>query len=125
MSWVAPEDNGSDITHYLVRYARNVTGNEPFSSDRRVNAPLTRVNLTGLAVGIEHVIQIQAVNGIGTGPNADADFTGSTGLYPNAPASVTAVPKVDGDGIDADRDMVEGHPDQRHRPGRRLHRGSP
>ena len=96
--WAAPADGGSDITHYLVRYARNVTGNEPFSSDIRVPAPLTRVNLTGLAVGIPHVIQIQAVNGIGTGPNPTADFTGSTGLYPNAPASVTAVPEVDGDG---------------------------
>ena len=96
--WVEPDDHGSDITHYLVRYARNVTGNEPFSSDRRVNAPLTRINLTGLAVGIQHVIQIQAVNGIGTGPNADDDFTGSTGLYANAPASVTAVPEVDGAG---------------------------
>jgi hypothetical protein len=96
--WVEPATNGSDITHYLVRYARNVTGNEPFSSDRRVNAPLTRVNLTGLAVGIPYVIQIQAINGIGTGPNPAADFTGSTGLYPNAPTSVTAVPKVDGDG---------------------------
>ena len=99
VTWAAPgDDGGSDITHYLVRYARNVTGNEPFSSDIRVNAPLTRVNLTGLAVGIEHVIQIQAVNGIGTGPNPSADFTGVTGLFPNAPASVTAVPKVDGDG---------------------------
>ena len=98
VTWVAPGDNGSDITHYLVRYARDVTHNEPYRSDIRVNAPLTRVNLTGLAVGIDHVIQIQAVNGIGTGPNADTDFTGTTGLYPNAPASVTAVPKVDGNG---------------------------
>ena len=96
--WVEPADNGSDITHYLVRYALNVTGNEPFSSDRRVNAPQTRINLTGLAVGIPYVIQIQAVNGIGTGPNAETDFTQSTGLYPSAPASVTAVPEVDGAG---------------------------
>ena len=96
--WAEPADGGSDITHYLVRYAQNVSGNEPFSSDRRVNAPLTRINLTGLAVGIPHVIQIQAVNGIGTGPNPTADFTGLTSLYPSAPASVTAVPKVDGDG---------------------------
>ena len=88
------DHNGSDITHYLVRYARDVTHNEPFSSDRRVNAPLTRINLTGLAVGIDHVIQIQAVNGIGTGPNAETDFPGMTSLYPNAPASVTAVPKA-------------------------------
>ena len=40
------------------------------------------------------MIQIQAVNGIGTGPNAAADFEGTTGLYPSAPTSVTAVPKA-------------------------------
>ena len=45
------------------------------------------------------MIQIQAVNGIGTGPNPTAHFTGLTGLFPNAPASVTAVPKVDGNGM--------------------------
>ena len=103
MTWVEPADGGSDITHYLVRYARDVTHNEPYSSDIRVNAPLTRVNLTGLAVGIPYVIQIQAVNGIGTGPDTGDgtdlttdDFTkmGLTGLYPSAPASVTAVPKA-------------------------------
>ncbi len=96
--WVAPAASGSDITHYLVRYALNVTGNESFSSDIRVNAPLTRTNITGLSVGLPYVIQIQAVNGIGTGDNPGADFAGTTGLYPNAPASVTAVSKVDGDG---------------------------
>ena len=104
VTWVEPADGGSDITHYLVRYARDVTHNEPYRSDIRVNAPLTRVNLTGLAVGIPYVIQIQAVNGIGTGPNTGDgtldttldDFTkkGLTGLYPSAPASVTAVPKA-------------------------------
>ena len=109
VTWVEPADGGSDITHYLVRYARDVTHNEPYSSDMRVNAPLTRVNLTGLAVGIPYVIQIQAVNGIGTGPNTgdgtldddlDDNFTkmGLTGLYPSAPASVTAVPKAPDEG---------------------------
>ena len=98
VSWAAPADNGSDITHYNVRYALNVTGNEPFSRDIRVPAPLTRVNLTGLPVGIAHVIHIQAVNGIGPGPNPMDYFHGTTGLYPNAPALVTAMPMVDGDG---------------------------
>jgi hypothetical protein len=98
VTWAPPATGGSDITHYLVRYAQNVTGNEPYSSNIRVNAPQTLTRLSGLAVGIPYVIQIQAINGIGTGPNPAADFTGSTGLYPNAPTSVTAVPKVDGDG---------------------------
>lgn len=96
VSWVPPADNGSDITHYLVRYASNV--NDPFSSDMRVNAPGNRIRLTGLAVGVPYAIQIQAVNGIGTGPNPATDFPASTGLHPEAPSSVTAVPKVDGDG---------------------------
>ena len=110
--WAPPATGGSDITHYLVRYARNVTGNEPFSSDRRVNAPLTRINLTGLAVGIPYVIQIQAVNGIGTGTRTpgvstdDLTATGSTGLYPNAPASVTAVPKAPEGDYDGDGTML-------------------
>ncbi len=98
VEWAPPAANGSDITHYLVRYAQNRTGNEPFSGDIRVNAPANRIRLTGLAVGVPYVIQIQAVNGIGTGLNAATDFTGTTGLYPEAPSSVTAVPKADGDG---------------------------
>ena len=98
VGWTPPASNGDDITHYLVRYAQNVTMNEPFSSDRRVNAPLTRIRLTGLAVGVPYAIQIQAVNGIGTGPNAETDFTAATGLHPEAPSSVTAVPLKDGDG---------------------------
>ncbi|MXW76744.1 MAG: hypothetical protein F4Z58_12045, partial [Acidimicrobiaceae bacterium] len=101
VSWVAPADHGSDITHYLVRIAQNETGNEPYSSDRRVNAPLTRIRLTGLAVGITHTIQIQAVNGIGAGPNADFGGTHDsptanyrTVLVAAHPTSVTAAPKA-------------------------------
>ncbi len=97
VEWTPPAANGSDITHYLVRYAQNRTGNEAFSGDIRVNAPANRIRLTGLAVGVPYVIQIQAVNGIGTGPNS-AEFPASTGLYPEAPSSVTAVPKADGNG---------------------------
>lgn len=105
VSWGEAPPGGSDITHYLVRIAANVTGNEPYSADVRVDAPLTRVRLTGLAVGVPHTVQIQAVNGIGTGLNADfggttasPDATFRTGLVPEAPTSVTAAPKTDGDG---------------------------
>ncbi len=105
VSWGETQSGGSEITHYLVRIAANVTGNEPYSADVRVDAPLTRVRLTGLAVGVPHTVQIQAVNGIGTGLNADfggttasPDATFRTGLVPEAPTSVTAAPKTDGDG---------------------------
>ncbi len=102
VEWTPPDANGSDITHYLVRYALNDDPNDPFSGDMRVNAPANRIRLTGLAVGVPYLIQIQAVNGIGTGPNSaeSVDFVASTGLYPEAPSSVTAVPKVDGDGTE-------------------------
>ena len=97
-SWVPPADNGSDITHYLIRYAKNLTGNEPYSSDIRVNAPATRTRITGLEVGVPYVVQVQAVNAIGAGPNPAGEIQTTTGLIPDAPTSVRAVPTPDGNG---------------------------
>ena len=74
VSWVPPSDNGSDITHYLVRYAENLTGNEQYSADIRVNAPATRTRITGLQVGVPYVVQVQAVNAIGAGPNPTTEI---------------------------------------------------
>ena len=98
VSWVPPADNGSDITHYLIRYAENLTGNEPYSSDIRVNAPATRTRITGLEVGVPYVVQVQAVNAIGTGPNPATETQATTGLIPDAPTSVRAVPTPSGNG---------------------------
>ena len=98
VSWVPPADNGSDITHYLIRYAENLTGNEPYSSDIRVNAPATRTRITGLQVGVPYVVQVQAVNAIGTGPNPATEIQTTTGLIPDAPTSVRAVPTPNGNG---------------------------
>ena len=98
VSWNAPADNGSDITHYLVRYAENNTGNEPYSADIRVNAPANRTRITGLDVGVPYVVQVQAVNAIGTGPNLATEIQAVTGLIPDAPTSVTAVPTPNGNG---------------------------
>ena len=116
VTWAPPVTGGSDITHYLVRYAQNLSGNEPYSSNIRVNAPLTRTTLTGLAVGVPYVIQIQAVNGIGTGPNTgdgtpgvstdDLTATGATNLVASAPSSVTAVPKAPEGDYDGDGTML-------------------
>ena len=98
VSWNAPADNGSDITHYLLRYAENNTGNEQYSADIRVNAPANRTRITGLDVGVPYVVQVQAVNAIGTGPNLATETQAVTGLIPDAPTSVTAVPTPDGNG---------------------------
>ena len=98
VSWDPPADNGSDITHYLIRYAENLTGNEPYSADIRVNAPATRTRITGLEVGVPYVAQVQAVNAIGTGPNPTGETQTTTGLIPDAPTSVRAVPTPNGNG---------------------------
>ena len=98
VSWVPPADNGSDITHYLIRYAKNLTGNEPYSADIRVNAPATRTRITGLEVGVPYVVQVQAVNAIGTGPNPASEIQAYTGLFPDVPTSVRAVPTPSGNG---------------------------
>ena len=98
VEWEPPADNGSDITHYLVRYAENNTGNEPYSTDIRVDAPARRTRITGLKVGVPYVVQVQAVNAIGTGPNLAHEIGTYTGLFPDPPTSVTAVPTPDGNG---------------------------
>ena len=98
VSWDPPADNGSDITHYLIRYAENLTGNEQYSADIRVNAPATRTRITGLQVGVPYVVQVQAVNAIGAGPNPAGEIQTTTGLIPDAPTSVRAVPTPNGNG---------------------------
>ena len=98
VSWEPPADNGSDITHYLVRYAENLTGHEPYSADIRVNAPATRARITGLQVGVSYVVQVQAVNTIGTGLNLPGEIETYTGLFPDPPTSVRAVPTPNGNG---------------------------
>ena len=98
VSWDPPTDNGSDITHYLIRYAENFTGNEPYSADIRVNAPVSRARITGLQVGVPYVVQVQAVNAIGTGPNLAGEIQATTGLFPDAPTSVRVVPTPNGNG---------------------------
>ncbi len=90
--WAPPNDNetgGSPITHYLVRYAISEPG-ELFSSDIRVNAPTTRITISGLRTNTNYVVQVQAVNASGKGPSSD-ETTGFTAGVPSPPASVRAV----------------------------------
>ncbi len=108
VNWSPAENNGSKVTHYLLRYADATTNQGRWSSDIRVDAsksPLVHV-LTGLRADTNYVVQVRAVNGIGTGPYHDADGSAegiqdpsaATGGVPSAPSNVTAVSKKDGDG---------------------------
>ena len=108
--WVHIASNGSDVTHYLLRYAENTDGNEPWSSNIRVAAPRNVHVLSGLKGDTKYIVQVKAVNAIGTGPNFDDDtdnnspdpttdnVEASTAGIPSAPRNVTAVPMKDGDG---------------------------
>ena len=101
VTWIAPDSNGGNaVTSYTVKYAPQ-TGNAPFRTTT-VQAPLTRVTLTGLSNGVTYLVQIRAVNARGAGPvlddqsATDPDDAGITGIptpRPAAPTSVTAVPK--------------------------------
>ena len=84
--WDAPGNGGSDITHYLVRYALSTPGSQ-FSSDIRVNAPATRTTIRGLRTDSGYVVQVQAVNAIGKGTSS-AETGFSTSGVASAPASV-------------------------------------
>lgn len=97
VSWVPPADNGSDITHYLVRYTENLVGNETWNEDVRVEAPARNVRITGLTTRVPYVVQVQAVNAVGAGPNASEVET-ATGNYPDPPTLVRAVPTPNGNG---------------------------
>ena len=108
--WVHIAANGSDVTHYLLRYAENTDGNEPWSNNIRIAAPRNVHVLSGLKGDTAYIVQVRAVNGIGTGPNYDADTNNnspdpttdnveaSTAGIPSAPRNVTAVPMKDGNG---------------------------
>ena len=90
----------------MLRYAEDTAGTEPWIS-RTVNAT-SNVGyvLSGLKADTAYVVQIRAVNGIGSGPWSDSDTNdddadpheGVTRGVPSAPLNVRAVPEKDGSG---------------------------
>lgn len=99
LTWTAPASNGSDITHYLLRYARNQTGNELWSSAARVPASLLPTyTITGLANGVPYTVELTAVNAVGRSETATTVPTGTnrpTAALPK-PTTVTAKPASTG-----------------------------
>ena len=103
LTWTPAAGNGSAVTHYLVRYVRNETGRESWSSQARVPASaLPTYTITGLANGVPYAVEITAVNDVGS---STATTTGGndrpTSVRP-APTTVTAAPLGTDDNTDGD-----------------------
>ena len=58
VTWTPAVGNGNDVTHYNVRYAQNVTGNEAWRSQRVTASALPTTVIRGLANGQPYVIGI-------------------------------------------------------------------
>ena len=83
VSWSAPMDNGSAITHYQVRYQGKGVSSWLETATLAASAG-TMTTLTGLTNGTEYSVGVRALNGIGW-----SDYSDSGKGTPAAPA-VTA-----------------------------------
>lgn len=93
LTWTAAVGNGSEVTHYLVRHARNAQGTEQWSSQRRVPASaLPTYTIGGLANGVPYIVGITAVNSVGSSTETQTDGTHRPTFAQPAPSTVTAVP---------------------------------
>ena len=83
VSWMAPADDGdSAVTGYLVQWRAD---GEAFATDRQATVTGTAHPISGLVNGTEHWVQVQAVNGAGTGPAA-----GASGVPRTVPGALDA-----------------------------------
>ena len=91
VTWAAAGDGGSEITGYKLQWR---TGAQMFNQSDRlvtVGAASRSREITGLANGTKHFVQVVAVNDVGDGePSAEVSFTPATA--PGAPRSVVAEP---------------------------------
>ena len=102
VSWSAPfDDGGSDIVRYEVRYSRPALQNDPVHGDLGQWRTRTyRVTGTShfyrpqLRRGVTYAVSVTAVNSIGPGRGASADFT--TLDVPGVLWPLAATPRRDG-----------------------------
>ena len=93
LSWVAPEDGGSAITHYEYRYGVGASVEESDYSDwTSTGSTDTSHTVSPLTNGSYHLFQVRAVNAIGSGAASIA--SGVTPVAPSAPPTPTAAPGV-------------------------------
>ena len=87
LSWVAPANNGSAITGYVVHYS--VSG---FADWQPIAPPAgTSVTVTGLANATSYDFQVAAINAVG-----ESDFSDITAVTPLAPVIVPPDPPTIG-----------------------------
>ena len=110
IAWLPPDDMGSPITHYLVRYAIAVPTWSPYT-EVRVDAPRTILSLSGscpysdsgfgLCGDNGYLVWVRAVNSVGEGANSGEYYAETRGI-PSAPKSVTVSPTRGGNGTTLD-----------------------
>ena len=91
--WSAPDDGGSAITDYDVRYRAGRTGAWTLHAHTGTDAMVT---VDGLQPGTYYEVQVRAENGIGAGPWSLSASATTGGTAPSAPATVPAQPATPG-----------------------------
>ena len=110
IAWLPPDDMGSPITHYVVRYAIALPVWLPYT-EIQVDASQTILSLTGLCPNSDsgfglcgdtgYVVWVRAVNIVGEGANSAEQYADTRGI-PSAPKSVTVSPTPGGNGTTLD-----------------------
>ncbi len=95
VTWTAPSDNGSTLTHYTLS-ATPIGGGTPVTAT--ITAPAATGNITGLTAGITYDVTVTATNGIGAGPASSPPAVVTTDAVPGAPTSVVAASALTGTG---------------------------
>ena len=85
--WSAPDDGGSAITDYDVRYRAGASGDW---TDGSHDGPATTATLTGLASGTTYEVQVRATNNLGTGPWSPSGSGATDGQAVPAPTGFAA-----------------------------------
>ncbi len=90
VSWQAPsQTGGADITGYEVRY--HDTGLFPISWNTVPNVTGTDATITNLTTGVEYLVQVAAINSVGTGTYSDEKY-GTPATAPAAPTNLSITP---------------------------------
>lgn len=82
LSWSEPFNGGRSIIDYIVRYS---SGNTP--TLLRTNSTLSSYSLTGLRNGVSYVVDVAAINVLGTG-SYSRTITGIPATVPSAPTGL-------------------------------------
>lgn len=69
VKWTKPEDNGSEITGYVIKYGKS--GSSNLTEIKITDNKATNKTITGLANDTTYAVQIAAENAVGTGEFSD------------------------------------------------------